>query len=313
MTADLFDRYAALDPANTPEAAADLASVSPVLLAAIERRTRLDTRDTTSTTETTPGIDQEIEPGRPPTTERLTPDGVKRRWSGALVAAAGFAVVLMVGVAIFISSIGGDERQPASTVTTVTTQAPQPFTGADALAVADAYFAALETNDIDALRGLFAEDASTPGSSSLEEYFEESERFIAWDLAQGAIKTVQECVVDRDGGASFMVTCQFTDHHYVARLVGAPAVAWTARIRFDENGKISVLTETFGQPDYNVVNRPFHAWMLANHPEDAATVDCCGGETVEESITRGTLRAQYADEWAAYLDENGCTYEDFGC
>ena len=53
--------------------------------------------------------------------------------------------------------------------------------------------------------------------------------------------------------------------------------------------------------------------MLANHPEDASEVDCCSGDTVEESIARGTLRSEYADKWVAYLEANGCTYQDQGC
>jgi len=35
-------------------------------------------------------------------------------------------------------------------------------------------------------------------------------------------------------------------------------------------------------------------------------------ETVEEAEAAGTLRAQYAEEWAKYLEANGCTYLD-GC
>ena len=99
MTADLFDRYAALDPADTPDAAPDWASVAPVLLAAIERTTGMDTRDTTIRQETPPGATQQIEPPpSPKETEGLTEEKEKRRRSGALVGSAAFAVaVIAVG------------------------------------------------------------------------------------------------------------------------------------------------------------------------------------------------------------------------
>ncbi len=53
--------------------------------------------------------------------------------------------------------------------------------------------------------------------------------------------------------------------------------------------------------------------MQANHPDDADKVDCCEGDTVEESVARGELRSAYADLWVAYLEANGCTHQDVGC
>ena len=186
------------------------------------------------------------------------------------------------------------------------------LTADEALAVGDAYFAALDATDVDAARGLFASDATVIGSLNLEVFFEEWELIGAWDQAQRAVRTVEGCVADQPDGAPITVTCEWTDHQYIAQAVGAPPVAWTTTIRFDEDGRISAFSEDFGQPDYSTVNGPFNIWMRASHPEDATKVDCCGGDTVEESITRGTLRAAYADEWVAYLDANGCTYTE-GC
>lgn len=56
--------------------------------------------------------------------------------------------------------------------------------------------------------------------------------------------------------------------------------------------------------DYLDIGQPFNAWVLENFPEDADTAGCCEGETIEESVTRGELRAGYAKEWAIYLAEN---------
>ena len=64
----------------------------------------------------------------------------------------------------------------------------------------------------------------------------------------------------------------------------------------------------FGNPDFEATGVPFHRWMEANHPEDAEMTNCCAGDTAEESVVRGELRAQYAQDWAAYLEANDCNF-----
>ncbi len=239
----------------------------------------------------------------------------KKQRSGRLIAAASFAVVAALVGAVTLLANRADELPSATTAVTPqppTTVAPsQPFTVDEALAVADAYLAALETSDVDAARGLFASDAMISGG--LEGFLEDWEVVGAWVSAQGAVVTVEECVAVQRDGARIDVTCEYTDHQYIARAVGAPPVPWTVTIRFDEDGKIHSLSEKFGPPDYRTVNTPFNSWMQANHPDDADKVDCCAGDTVEESVARGELRSAYADLWVAYLEANGCTYKDVGC
>ncbi len=122
MTADLFDRYAALDPADMPDAAPDWASVALVLLAAIERRTGMDTRDTTGKQETPPSVTQQIEPSpSPKETERLTKETGKRRRSGALVGAAAFAVVVIVAGGIALIASQDDKEKGPTGVSTAPT------------------------------------------------------------------------------------------------------------------------------------------------------------------------------------------------
>lgn len=197
-------------------------------------------------------------------------------------------------------------------ITTTTTGVPA-FSSDDALSVTDAYFEAYNAGDVEAVRGLFALDATVAGSADLEEFLRDWELISAWDWAQGVVSILGECVADQTDGAPITVRCEYTDHQYIAQAVGAPPVPWTMTISFDEDGKISTFRENLGQPDYNTVNTPFNAWMRANHPEDAGKVGCCGGDTVEESEAFGTLRSEYADKWVAYLDANGCTYQDQGC
>ncbi len=96
MSTDLFDQYATLDPAETPEALPDWTSTAPVLLAEIDERTHLMQTKYRPNTSTEP----------------------KRRWTGVLVAAAAFAIVLIVGVSIVLAGRGGDSFDTVAPVTT---------------------------------------------------------------------------------------------------------------------------------------------------------------------------------------------------
>lgn len=94
MSTDLFDRYASLDPAKSPQAAPDWASTAPVLLATLdERTTQMPAPDT---------LDIPTEP--------------KARRKGMLIAAAAFVVAIVaVGAILTIISAGG-EPQPAAPI-----------------------------------------------------------------------------------------------------------------------------------------------------------------------------------------------------
>jgi hypothetical protein len=89
MTIDTFRRYAQLDPASSQDVLPDWSSLAPVLLEAIDERTRpMQTRPTKT---------------RPPAVKRP-------RFKGPLVAGAVFAlVVLIIGVAFILSQ---DDVQP---------------------------------------------------------------------------------------------------------------------------------------------------------------------------------------------------------
>ena len=99
MSSDLFDQYAALDPAETPEALPDWTSTAPVLLAAIDERIH--------PMQTQHRPNPSIEP--------------KRRRTGVLAAAAAFAVVMILGVSLLLLNRGGD---PFDVITPVTTTTP---------------------------------------------------------------------------------------------------------------------------------------------------------------------------------------------
>jgi hypothetical protein len=68
----------------------------------------------------------------------------------------------------------------------------------------------------------------------------------------------------------------------------------------------------YGNPDFNEVGVPFEDWMVANHPDQAQSVSFGNWTTIEEATTNGVLTAEYSAEWATYLEENGCAYDE-GC
>ncbi len=122
MTTDPRERLRRIDPAPVDAEPPSGAIEATAVIHAIERRTGMDTRDTSGKQETPPSVTQQIEPSpSPKETERLTKETGKRRRSGALVGAAAFAVVVIVAGGIaFIASQGDEEKGPTEVSTAPT-------------------------------------------------------------------------------------------------------------------------------------------------------------------------------------------------
>ena len=220
----------------------------------------------------------------------------RHRWSLLATAAA---VLTVVGIAIGILAADGDG-------------APE-FTAESALAIVDDYFERHNAGDIDATFALFTDDAifsDTYGVYS-EAQIEASdpddrdranwERRLAWDMAQGEKLIEPECVVTDDlPGAAVTIWCRYGTLDAVGLAIGASMIPSTAMITIGPGG-ISELREFYGSPDFADTGIPFSAWMERTHLDDAEAAGCCAGDTVEESIARGELRARYAAEWNAHL------------
>ena len=86
---------------------------------------------------------------------------------------------------------------------------------------------------------------------------------------------------------------------------------------------ISEITETYGEVDFDHVREPFRRWLEANRPDFTCLAQTleggwCTDYDDEDSEERfgdvalctdlGRIIAQYAEEWAAYLQENNCSY-----
>lgn len=213
MSTDLFDRYAALDPAEAPEAIPDWTAITPVLLAAINEGTgEMQTQKTT-----------------PPTSHTTS----KRR--GWVVAAAAFAAVILTVGAAFLLTRASDpgEPEPANvpetpttsvapdttqaTVTTAPSVAESEDTAvleAEALQIAERALAAYGSGDVDGFFADFSPNATLDVASVTEPGVRDEYAF--W-VELGPEITGQRCEVkaetlDFTGGVldtpRFVVGCQ---------------------------------------------------------------------------------------------------------
>ena len=214
--------------------------------------------------------------------------------------AAAAAVALVAVVAVVLAQV-----RSTSTVDVVDdpTEVEQAFTSEDALGVADGYFAAISSGDFEELRALFAADARFRGIAANEKSF-------AWNAAQGTTLSPPECGVVA-GTTAQTVSCRTFNHDALTQAVDGPPVPIRVTLTITPRGIVEDQF-SFGDPDFNTVGIPFHDWMQANHPEDVDKVGFANWRTVEDAEQNGTLTAQYAREWGAYLESNGCAYDD-GC
>lgn len=196
----------------------------------------------------------------------------------------------------------GNETASDGTPSTDTTAAPS---DADALAAADAWFEAFGAGDLDAMVALLAPDAQPEGDR------EQWMRVQTFKHAEGALPVDVSCEVQGREEVEVKVRCEYGDHEYLARAVGEGPVPNVVTMRIGAQG-ITRLARGFGPPDYNHVDSPFQLWMDEVHP-DEINLECCDFDSVEHAHQVGLANRQYADEWAAFLDESGCSFSNYTC
>jgi len=181
----------------------------------------------------------------------------------------------------------------------------------DAVSVAAAYFDAYNTGDVDAVLALLTPDATffdNFGSNTRTDW----EELFVWNAAQGTTLSPPDCTVTGEvPGESVTVSCSHNNLDILVQAVDGPPVPIQLTLIVTPDG-IREWTSIFGSPDFNDVAVPFERWIRENHPEDRGNVGFGNWTTVEEAEQNGILNAQYADDWATYLEANGCTYLD-GC
>ncbi|MGI9605109.1 MAG: hypothetical protein ACR2P0_03125 [Acidimicrobiales bacterium] len=239
------------------------------------------------------------------------------RW-GTLIAAAA-AIVVVVGVVL---AANNDDSNTAS--------APM---SEIALTTADDYFDAYNAGDADALLGLLTEDAVIDDNFSIQpDDRAEWELLMVWFLAQGSELTTPECrVTDEVPGTSATVSCRTTEINAVIRASQSPPVKAIITLDVtpagitrrditygaDDFGELDVRFDqlqaagTADDPvvDFRHSSARFENWLTLERPE---AVDARFGFAAnrEEAERTGIARAALAQEWADFLEANGCTYLD---
>jgi len=296
VTIDVFERYAALDPARSPGIQPEWSTTVPVSLPIPHgREPNMQTKEQT-----------------PP--QRKTP---KRTRTGLLVAGTAAALVLIIGAVTLVASRSDSNTAPADapappTTVQVDSEAAPTVTEADALAASNAFLVAYNAGDVETLMGLFTPAATYGDNFSADRTGEEQEMYFEWNAAQGTTLTSQGCNVDADGQDNVVsVVCTGANHNAISQALPAPPVPMTVAMDVTPEG-ISYLGFTYGGPDFTATGVPFNSWMRANNPADAEKVDFGDWTTIEEAREYGELLASYAAEWASYLRDNDCTFND-GC
>jgi hypothetical protein len=253
---------------------------------------------------------QTVAPEKPPTS---------RAWRGVAAAAAAL-IVAIAGVALVLAG-GGGNVEPAAPPTVRPSDSTQ-ITAEEALVVVDRYWTAYDAGDFHTVAGLFTADAVTEGLFSRSEFFAWLEQYRAWSNAQGSTQTARECkIAERGAGTAIFVgtvgvTCSFEDLPVLHDAVGAPPVRISIGMEVGVDG-IQGFWITPWAPNYDSVSRPFQQWIEEHHPDDAPAADWAipitHSTSVEEAERFGRIRTEYAEEWAAYMEANGCTFNDWGC
>jgi hypothetical protein len=244
----------------------------------------------------------------------------RRRWGGMAILAAAAVIIVIVAVALFNDPDETDELEVATQDVDTTPGAPEslPFGAESSSAIVDDYFAAFEAGDVDALIALFtpgtdpahsfcfaetgrSPDCQASGGDSLESL----EQLLAYKSAAGTVFIDPSCAPDTTSPTEVSLRCEYVEHPGVAQAVDGPTVPIVATFVVSPDGIHSITRQVGARYVYEP---HFDAWLRLNHPEDLDGVGCCGWDSVEDARQSGLLAAQYAQEWAAFLDDNGCVY-----
>lgn len=227
---------------------------------------------------------------------------------GIQVAAAAFVIAVAgIGIGLALLTGGDDVAAPPATLSV---EAQQEAAQQEALAVAEAHIAAFNAGDRDAVMGLFTADVSISDNFVGEWTVTDWEMLLAWDIAQGTILTAADCTVAVESSSEAVtVTCDSGTHNAPAQAIGAPPVPAELTFLVGSEG-IRDLAFSYRSPDFNHTTGPHERWVQGTHPEDIDRVGFGKWNSVEEAEQNGLLVAQYAEEWAAFLDASGCVYPD---
>jgi hypothetical protein len=183
-----------------------------------------------------------------------------------------------------------------------------------AAGIVDDFIAAYNSGDDEAAAALLAPDVAASDTWGPIDIVGE----LAWFTAQGATLGSVSCgAAEDDGEVGMVVVCRYDTLDALTQAVDAPPVPTTTRFTVTESG-ITTIRISYGEPDFALVGLPFGRWLTAQRPDVTCLArygqsgSCEEPASIEAQREDGRRVAQYAGEWATYLDENGCRF-DQGC
>lgn len=247
-------------------------------------------------------------------------DKTGRRWLPYTVLAAAAVIIVVVGaIALFDGTEETTEvdvvDSPADVVTPEPTDEvpssdvpgdPSAFTESDALEMVEAYYMALDADDADAIAAAFSPETSFDVDAQVTKQVE--------SIAQGSVLSDRACNANDGEAGSFVVVCEGDERDYLHRAVDAPATAAVVTYTVTAQGLQRMNVSFPSDSPRFPAGAAFAFWMKQNHPEDSESASrTLTAESIEEARANGELHRQYADLWAVYLSETGCSYDDMGC
>ena len=241
----------------------------------------------------------------------------KPKKSGVLWLVAA-AVALLVGVGLIV--VNQNEQtpvadRPAPTNPPVAPTQVDAFSIDDAESMIDAWFDAYNTGDDQASLASLAPGVVISNSINGTLTLDEWQMLLAWNSAQQTVWAPQDCAAnEREPGVSVTVICSTVNIDAPSQAVDAPGVETTLVAIVTAQGITELRFDYDEDVNFNHVGIPMAVWLVANHPDvaEAGTVGFGNWTTIEEAAENGRLTRLYATEWANYLVENNCTYQD-GC
>lgn len=180
-------------------------------------------------------------------------------------------------------------------------------------ATVDRFYEAFNAGEYDDVVSLLAADVSAEDNWGTIDLEAELAKF----TAQGATYGPASCDVTEETGGAATVVCTHEMLDALTQAVDATPISLSSRFVVESSG-ISHVGFTYGNPDFTHAGLPFIAWLDAHRPDVnclafyADDGSCTEASSLEEIRAEARLVAQYAQEWAAYLEEHDCGYLD-GC
>lgn len=237
---------------------------------------------------------------------------------GARRAVAVFTLVIAVVAAVGAVALWRDSP---------TVRTPAAITADSAVDVAQAFFAAYDDGDVAGIVEMLAIDAEIQAGGRLQVTGtdnevtvrsltpEGSEPYWTFSTAAEAQVTDVMCtaakVFDAETGdllavaGTAVVVCEYQWADALITALGAEPALQRSTMTVTSDG-ISVISFELQTGPFREIGPAFHSWLFATGKHDDFPSQ--PPSTNQEAHDAGRLWAKYAKEWAAFLEEHGCSY-----